>query len=805
MIRNYLLSAFRNFGRNRLSTTLNIVGLSVGIASCLFIYLYVSDELSYDRSFSKSNRIYRLQSFYRFDDVDDKFGITPFPAVPAVLKDYPEVEAGTRLLPNGQQFVKRDDEVFQVEEVNFADSNFFQVFDFPFVYGDPSQSLKEPKSIVLSIEESKRIFGEGDPVGRTLTWEPDVYKVTGVFDDHDVRTHMVLGMVASMHSLDTAFINQFSANWGNNNSFSYIVLPNEGMAESFQPKLDQIVKTYQLPQWQTGGFNGTIEMHAEPLHEVHFNNNLIYDSPKKGNMNYVFIFSIVAILTLSIACINFINLATAAASKRAKEVAMRKVSGASRSQLIIQFIGEALLMSLFSCLLAFAIVELLLPFFNHITDKGITDAILISPKFLGVALMMIVFIGFVAGSYPAFYISALPVTSIFRDAQTALGKSGLMRKVLVTVQFTLSIAMIIATLSVLSQLQFMRTKDLGFKKDNMIVLTLPQADTTQRVALSALKNDLMSTPGIVSVARSAHIPGRQTSRFVLNVNTSSGPQDKPFPVLFTDENYLTMSRMQLKEGRMFTPEDASRPFGVVLVNEAVVRSCGWNNPLAEKITIPGDGRFPPQQADVIGVIKDFHFASLHFPIEPLIIGQQNPGGVAGNLMVETDGTNHAQVLSGVETAWKKSFPNKELDYTFLDDHFKKLYSSEEKMFSISVYFAALAVLLCCLGLYGLSSFTTRQRTREIGIRKVMGASVQNILTLLNKDFMLLVLISILLAFPLAWYGVNHWLQNFAYHEDLQWSYFFLAAVFAVLITLTTVSLHAMRTALKDPVKALRYE
>jgi putative ABC transport system permease protein len=416
-------------------------------------------------------------------------------------------------------------------------------------------------------------------------------------------------------------------------------------------------------------------------------------------------------LTLSIACINFINLATAAASKRAKEVAMRKVSGASRSQLIIQFIGEALLMSLFSCLLAFAIVELLLPFFNHITDKGITDAILISPKFLGVALMMIVFIGFVAGSYPAFYISALPVTSIFRDAQTALGKSGLMRKVLVTVQFTLSIAMIIATLSVLSQLQFMRTKDLGFKKDNMIVLTLPQADTTQRVALSALKNDLMSTPGIVSVARSAHIPGRQTSRFVLNVNTSSGPQDKPFPVLFTDENYLTMSRMQLKEGRMFTPEDASRPFGVVLVNEAVVRSCGWNNPLAEKITIPGDGRFPPQQADVIGVIKDFHFASLHFPIEPLIIGQQNPGGVAGNLMVETDGTNHAQVLSGVETAWKKSFPNKELDYTFLDDHFKKLYSSEEKMFSISVYFAALAVLLCCLGLYGLSSFTTRQRTR----------------------------------------------------------------------------------------------
>ncbi|MBX7050552.1 MAG: ABC transporter permease [Flavobacteriales bacterium] len=805
MIRNYLLSALRNFGRNRLSTMLNIFGLSAGIASCLFIYLYVSDELSYDRSFSKADRIYRLQSFYKFDDVDDKFGITPFPAVPMILQDYAEVESGTRLLPNGQQFIKRDEQVFQVEEVNFADSNFFQVFDFPFVYGDPTQSLKEPKSMVLSLAESKRIFGDVDPVGKTLTWEPDVYKVTGVFDDTEIRTHMVLGMVASMHSLDTAFINQFSANWGNNNSYSYIVLPREGMADEFQGKLDQVVSTYQLPQWQTEGFNGTIEMHAEPLRDVHFNNYLIYDTPKKGNKNYVMIFSIVAILTLSIACINFVNLSTAAASKRAREVAMRKVAGASRKQLIVQFIGEALLMSLISCLLAFAMVELLMPFFNYITGKEITSAVLISPYFLGMALMMVLFIGLFAGSYPAFYISALPITSIFREARTALGKSGLMRRVLVTAQFTLSIAMIIATLSVLSQLHFMRNKDLGFKKDNMIVLTLPQADSTQRASLTALKNELMSTPGIVSVARSAHIPGRQTSRFVLNVNTTSGPQDKPFPVLFTDENYLTMSQMKLKEGRLFTAEDAARPFGVVLVNEAVVKSCGWTNPLAEKITIPGDVNAPPQQADVIGVISDFHFTSLHFPIEPLIIGQQNPAGVAGNLMVETDGTNNAQVLTAIEDAWTKSFPNKELDYSFMDDQFKKLYASEEKMFSISLYFAVLAILLCCLGLYGLSAFTTQQRTKEIGIRKVMGASVKNILTLLNRDFLLLVIVSIVLAFPLAWYGVTHWLQNFAYHEEVKWMYFLLAALFAILITMITVSVHAMQTALKDPVKALRYE
>ncbi|MBL0314913.1 MAG: ABC transporter permease [Flavobacteriales bacterium] len=678
MVRNYLLAALRNFKRNRLSSILNIIGLSAGIASCLFIYLYVSDEMSYDQSFSKADRIYRLQSFYKFDDVDDKFGITPFPVVPVILNDYPEVEAGTRLLPNGQQFIKRDDQIFQVEEVNFADSNFFEVFDFPFVYGDRTNALKQPKSIVLSLAEAKRIFGNIDPIGKTLTWDPDVYQVTGVFDDSQLRTHMVLGMIASMHSLDTAFINQFSANWGNNNSYSYIVLPKEGMAADFQGKLDQVVKTYQLPQWLTEGFKGTIELHAEPLADVHFNNYLIYDTPKKGNKNYVLIFSIVAILTLTIAGINFVNLSTAAASKRAREVAMRKVAGASRKQLIMQFIGEAMLMSVLSCLLAFALVELLMPFFNYITGKEITSAVLISPHFLLMSLIMVMFIGLFAGSYPAFYISALPITSIFRDARTALGKSGMMRKVLVTSQFTLSIAMIIATLSVLSQLYYMRNKDLGFKKDNMIVLTLPQADSTQRAALTSLKNDLNSTPGIVNVARSAHIPGRQTSRFVLNVNTASGQQDKPFPVLFTDENYLAMSKMQLVQGRLFTAEDATRPFGVVLVNEAVVKSCGWTNPLAEKITIPGDIDVPPQQADVIGVIKDFHFTSLHFPIEPLIIGQQNPAGVAGNLMIETDGVNSGQVISSIEAAWHKSFPNKELDYSFMDDHFKKLYASEEK-------------------------------------------------------------------------------------------------------------------------------
>ena len=805
MIRNYLLTALRNLQRNRLSATLNIIGLSTGIASCLFIFLYVSDEVSYDRQFEKSDRIYRIQSFYKFDDVDDKFGITPFPTVPTIVKDFPEVENGTRITPNGQQFIQRDNEVYLVEEVNFADTNFFEVFDFPFVYGDPASALAAPRSMVLTSTEAHRIFGNENPVGKSLTWEPDIFKVTGVIDDAEIKTHIPMGIFVSMNSADTSFINQLSDNWGNNNSFSYIVLPREGMAAEFQPKLDEVVNKYQLPQWQVGGFSGTIEMHAEALKDVHFNNYLIYDSPKKGNKTYVLIFSVVAILTLAIACINFINLATAAASRRAKEVAMRKVAGASRSQLIRQFIGEAFLIAFISTLLAFAFVELLMPFFNYITGKEITSSVLLSPQLLLMALVLVVFIGLIAGSYPAFYISHLPVTAIFRDAKTSLGKSGWLRKVLVTVQFTLSIAMIIATLSVLSQLQYMRNKDLGFAKENMLAITLPQGDSTQYAPLSAFRNDLRSLAFVKNVARSASIPSQVTARFVVNVGTSSGRQDKPFPIMFTDENYLTMARMNLTQGRLFTEADAAKPFGFAIVNEAVVRSCGWTDPLSEKILLPSDGQNPPQEVQVIGVIRDFHFASLHHPIEPLIIAQQNPRGVAGFLMVETSGDDQSNHLAAIESVWKKSFLNKEFDYSYMDDNFRKLYSAEEKMFSISIYFAALAIILCCLGLYGLSAFTTQQRTKEIGIRKVMGASVNNILVLLNRDFLILIIASIILAFPIAWYGVKSWLENFAYHEQVNLIFFLLAAVFAVFLTLSTVSLHAMNTALRDPIRALRYE
>jgi putative ABC transport system permease protein len=418
---------------------------------------------------------------------------------------------------------------------------------------------------------------------------------------------------------------------------------------------------------------------------------------------------------------------------------------------------------------------------------------------------LVIFIGIIAGSYPAFYISKLPVISIFRDARTSLGKSGWMRKILVTVQFTLSISLIIATLTVLSQLNFMRNKELGFTKKNMLAITLPPGDSTQFAPLQALKAELRNIAPVHLVARSANIPGDEIGRFVVNVRTSSGNQDKPISTMFTDAEFLTMSKMNLVEGRLFTEADAAKPFGYCLVNEAMVKQMGWTDALSEKLTIPGDDQNPAQEIQVIGVIRDFHFASLHHPIEPLVIGQQNPRGVGGNLMVELQDGNPSEALTQIEAGWKKVFPNKEFNYKFLEDTFRKMYETEEKVFSVFIYFAMLAIVLCCLGLYGLSAFTTEQRTKEIGIRKVMGASVNNILVLLNKDFMKLVIASIILATPLAWYAVRQWLDNFAYRTDINPMYFFVASLFAVLITLITVSLHAMNTALRDPIKALRYE
>lgn len=805
MIRNYLLTAWRNLMRNRLNALLNIVGLSVGIASCLFIFLYLRDELSFDSAFSNAERIYRIQAFYKFDDVDDKFGISPYPVAPVLKQDYPDVLAATRITPNGKQFLKRGNDVFQVEDISYADSNFFQVFDFPFRFGDPANALVSANSIVLTSAESTRLFGDANPVGETLMWIDEPFKVTGVVDDENIRSHFEFTVLASMSSADTAITGRLMADWGNNNSFTYIMLARENMSEEFQPKLDEVVAKYQLPYWQTTGFSGSIEMHAEPLKEIHFNNYLIYDTAKKGNKAYIYIFTIVALITLCIAGINFVNLSVAAASGRVREVALRKVVGATRGQLIVQFIGEALLLAVISSLVAFALVELLLPFFNYITEKSMSSHALLEPSVLGFVFLLIVCVGLLAGSYPAFYISSLPVVAIFRGANTSLGKSGLLRKVLVTLQFTLAIAMIIATLSVLNQLHFMRSKDLGFVSDNMMAITLPQADTSQFAPLTAFRNEIVSLPYVKSVSRSAQIPGAQTSRFVLQVRTSSGEQNKPFAVMFTDENYLTMSNMKVKEGRLFNAMDATNPFGVVLVNRALVNACGWTEPLNERLTIPGDGVQPPLHTQVIGVIEDFHFASLHHPIEPLVIAQQNPRGVSGYLMVETTGLMQQPMLSSLETAWKKYFPNKEFDFSFLNERFARMYESEEKMFSITIYFAVLTMLLCCLGLYGLSAITTQQRIKEIGIRKVMGASVRTILTMLNRDFLWLVFIAILLACPLAWFGVQNWLQHFAYHDEIRIVFFFVAALFAVLITIITVSLMAIRTTLADPIRAIRYE
>lgn len=805
MFKNYLLTSFRNLMRNRFSSLLNIFGLAAGLASCMFIFLYVSDELSFDTGFEKSDRIYRIQAFYKFEDVEDKFGITPFPTVPTLLKDYPDISEGTRIFTFSQQFFKIDEQTYESKNTYLADSNFFAVFDFPFVYGNPDQALINPESVVLTLTDAEKIFGKTDPVGKTLKWNDHILKVTGVIDEKVLNTHIEMGSFISMNTASPQFMEAYQDNWGNNNCYSYVVVEEGVTKDDLQPKLDELVKKYALPQWQSFGFNGSIKMFAEPLADIHFNNYLIYDTSKKGNLSYVYIFSVVAIITLLIAAINFINMSLAGATKRAKEVGLRKVMGADRKKIITQFLGETFLVTLFASLLAMAFLELLMPAFNSITGKEITASSLFTGNFIIIFLLLIVFISFVAGSYPAFYISRMPIQSIFRDMKNVMGGSGILRKVLVSFQFTISIFMIIATLSILNQLNYMRGKELGFSKENMMAVTLPAGDSTMVQPLASLKQEVKKLSFVNNASRSANIPGQEISRFVFKIRTANGKEDKPTAVMFTDSDFLQMMRMNLSQGRLFTEEDASKPFGAALVNEAAVRSFGWKNPLEEKIIIPGDEQNPEQEIQVIGVISDFHFASLHHPIEPLVIGQQNPNGTAGNLIIEMNTDDIESSIKVIETEWKKIFPTKPFEYAFIDDNFKKMYEAEEKMFDIFIFFSVLAIVLSLLGLYALSVFTAQQRMKEIGIRKVMGASASKILILLNKDFVQLILVSVVISFPLSWYAITNWLEEFAYKAPINMMFFVLAAFFTLMLTVIAVSLHAMSTALRNPLNSIRQE
>lgn len=805
MLKNYLLIAWRTLKRDKLFAALNIVGLAIGVVACLLIYIYVQDELSFDANHAKADRIFRVQAHYQFGDVSDDFGITPYPIMEALLNEYPDIEAGISLYQLGQTTLEYEGQRYEAEDGYNADTSTFRNFNFTFTHGGPD-ALDEPDNIVIMQEMATRMFGAEDPIGKLVTRNGRTLKVAGVIDGKAENTHIPMGVFMSRLGMPPQAREQLGQSWGNNSCFNYLVLAPGVSAQDFQGKMDAFVTKYIIPAWGGDQFQGSIRFNLEPLREVHFNNELIYDTPKKGNKAYVTLFAIVAVLILAIACINYINMSTADATRRAKEVALRKVSGAQRGQLVAQFIGGSVMIAVIGIVVALGLLWLALPAFNGITGKEIGMGYLLRGSFLAVVLLIVLMIGVVAGSYPAFFLSRFAPQLLLKEGVASGAGKGRVRKVLMGAQFAIALFMVVGTLAVFAQLHWLRTTDMGFRKENLlsIAMPLPQGpDTLAWDKLRPVKDELMRQSFVSGAAFTQNLPGQGSGRWVLKANTPEGRIDKPMPTMSTDADFPALLGVELSAGRYFDPSIPSDRENAVMVNESAVKAFAWQDPLTEKIYIPGDS--VDQELPVIGVLKDFHYTSLHTPIEPLVLFQSSQRYGARNLVLRLAPGDVSQQLATLQGEWKRLFPNAEWDATFLTDSIAQLYEAEDKLYRVFTAFAILTIVLTVMGLYGLAYFTAKQRTREIGIRRVMGAPLLDIVRRMNREFVILMCLALLVAFPLAFYAIGRWLESFAYHTSISPLLYAAALLITLLVTVLTVSVQAYRAAVADPVKALRYE
>ena len=806
MLRNYLLIAWRTLKRDKLFAALNILGLALGIVACMLIYIYVQDELSFDAHHAKSDRIYRIQSHFNFGDQSDDFGLTQFAMVPTLLEEYPEIESGSWLFQLNKVTFIRNGQSYVVDEGYYADTSFFRTFDYHWVSGGP-HALDEPDNIVLTQRTAQEIFGSEEPMGQLVERNGRTLKVAGVIDDAAYNTHIPPGCFFSLLGMPPQAREQLMSGWGQVSSYSYLVLAPGSDAETFQPKMDAFMKKYILPFWQQdAGFTGTMRFNLEPLREVHFNNELIYDTPKKGNRAYVTLFGIVAVLILAIACINYINMSTADATRRAKEVALRKVSGAQRGQLVAQFIGGSVLIALIAIGVALVLLKLALPVFNDLSGKEIGMRHVLSGGFIGVIAIIVLVIGVLAGSYPAFFLSRFAPQLLLKEGVASGAGKQRVRKVLMGAQFGIALFMVVGTLAVFAQLHWLRSNDMGLRKENVLVIkmpTPPPQDTLKWDAIRPLKNELARESFVQGAAFTDFTPGGGTQRWVLRAKTPQGTVDKPLPAMSCDADYPALIGMEFLQGRTFDPKIPTDQGGSIIVNESLVKAFGWSDPLNEKLYIPGDS--VDQELKIIGVVKDFHYASLHTPIEPIAIFQGDPRYGVNNLLVRLAAGDVQGQLATLQAQFKRLQPNAQWNASFLDERIAELYQAEDKLYRVFSAFAVLTIVLTVMGLYGLAYFTARQRTREIGIRRVMGAPLLDIVRRLNTEFVVLLGLALLVAFPLAFYAIGRWLETFAYHTSISPLLYVVALLITLLVTVITVTVQAYRAAVADPVKALRYE
>ncbi|HVX25119.1 MAG TPA: ABC transporter permease [Parafilimonas sp.] len=797
MLKNLLRVALRNFMRDKWYSLLNILGLTIGITFSVFLIFYIKDELSYDRYNEKADRIYRIEAFVKEPDKDTmRWAITPFPMAQALSKDYPEVEEATRLWgnPGNKTMFKNGALRFYEDKVMYADSNLFRVFTYNFIQGNANNALTAPNSLVLTQSLAEKYFGDHKSyIGKTLeNANGDVYKITAVIKDVPKNSHIIFNALISRSSLPADFAN----NWGGFGFYTYVLLKPHVNAAAFQKKLAPVYDKYLAPIFAQ--FNIKMRFGLQPITSIHLHSDATNEPEDLGSMSYIYIFSAVAFFMLLIACINYMNLTTARSARRAKEIGIRKVTGSTKSQLVLQFLVESTLTAVVALLLSIGFIALLLPTFNSISGKSILFATLFQPDTLLTLLAIIVFVGFVGGSYPAFYLSKFNPVNVLKGNLSKGSSNVTLRRALVVVQFSISMIMLICTWVVYAQLKYVRSKDLGFNKEQVLTITA-NSDKDVSSNIRAFKNDVRDNPHVLAVSTSQGVPGSGISFNLFTIETKNGHTDKGVDCYGVDEDYFKTLGMKIVQGRAFSGlPDTLRS---IIVNENMVKEYGWgNNAIGKRVRFPGDtSNF---YLEVVGVVKDFNQKSLYNPITPLILFYRPNSNM---IELKLDANNINTTIASVEQSWKKYFADLPFAYTFLDQDFNSQYAADQKRGKIFTAFSILTIIITCLGLLGLIAFTTQQRQKEISIRKVMGAKVSQIIPLVTRNFVALVGLSCLIAFPVAWYFMSKWLEIFPYNTGLKITPFILSALIVLALTLLTVIFHTVRAAVAKPVKALRAE
>ena len=803
MWKNYLSMVWRGIWKYKAFSAINILGLAVGISCCLLILLYVQYEFSYDRYHVKADRSYRISLHGVLAGNEINAVTTPYPMAAALINEFAEVETAARFRKFfAEMLVSVGDVRYQESEIFHADQSFFNIFDYGFVAGDSETALNNPFSVVITESIAEKYFPESGALGQSLTFNNNRdYQVTGIIRNIPENSHFHPQILVSFNSDEQ----HDSPIWISNNIATYLVLRPGVDAAEFSLKLDTLVEKYVAPQIEQAlgssladflASGGRYGFGLQALTAIHLNSNMQGEIEQNGNAGYVYTFLAIALFILVLACINFMNLSTARSANRAKEIGVRKVMGAHRAQLFMQFMSESVLVSVLALAIALPLAWLLLPAFNAITERSISIDAIFSVQAFFLLVFLTFAVGVLSGSYPALYLSRFHPQEVLKGKLSGGAKSAWFRGSLVVFQFAISIALVAATLIVYSQLDYMRNKALGFNKEQLLVLHRAGALGEQ---LESFKAQIAQLPNVIAVSSSVHVPGLQVDQNVYTLEGAPSSESKALWASTVSYDYIETLGIEMAEGRPF-----SRDFGsdetAYVINEAAARELGIDNPTSHRLLEPDPAGM--RSGPIIGMVRDFHFESLHQEIRPMLFRFRE---FARYVVVRVQPNDIQQTISDIEERWQEVTGGEPFEYSFLDEDFENLHEGDRKMGEVFTVSSLLAILIACLGLYGLASFTTEQRTKEIGIRKTLGATVTDIVVLISKEFIILVVIALVIAVPVAYLAMSQWLQLFSYRISIPTSVFAIAGAMALVIAFLTVSFQSVRTALTNPSKSLRDE